>query len=202
MDRIITIGREFGSGGREIGIRLSQRLDVPFYDKELISLAAKHGGLDKGFVEAHEEQAPTLLTPGFGRQDFSSFMYQPSYSDTIYFKQCEVLKEIAEKGPCVIVGRCADYVLRDYNTVNVFIYSDMESKILRKRAMAPEKADYTDEEMEKWIAKINRGRKRYYEHYSSGRWGDVENYDLCINTSRADVDGAVATIAAFLENLK
>lgn len=202
MDKIVTIGREFGSGGRETGIRLAQKLGIPFYDKELISLAAKEGGLDKNFVEAHEEQAPALLTPNFGRQDFSSFMYQPSYSDTIFFRQCDVLKQIAEKGPCVIVGRCADYVLRSYGTVNIFIYSDMESKILRKRAMAPEKAAYTDEEMAKWIANVNKGRKKYYEHYSGKRWGDVENYDLCVSTTRTGVDGAVATIMMFLENFK
>lgn len=202
MDRIITIGREFGSGGRELGIKLAQKLGIPFYDKELIAMSAQGGGLDKGFVEAHEEQAPAMLTSSFGRQDFASFMYQPSYSDTIYFKQCEVLKEIAAKGACVIVGRCADYVLRDFNTINVFVYSDMASKVARKKGMAPEKQDYSDEEMEKWIVKVNKGRRKYYEHYSGKRWGDVENFDLCVSTTRVGVDGAVATVLEYMENLK
>lgn len=202
MNKVITIGREFGSGGREIGIKLAEKLGVKFYDKELISLAAEDGSLDASFVEKHEEQSPSIISGGFGRATFASFEYRPSLTDTIFFKQCDVMKKIAAEGPCVIVGRCADYVLRDFDRVDVFVSSSMESKIARKRPMAPEKADYTDAEMEKWIAQINKGRRKYYEHYTGNRWGNIENYDLCLKTDEIGVDGAVEVILAFINGLK
>lgn len=202
MNKIITIGREFGSGGREIGIKLAEKLGLKFYDKELISLAAEDGNLDAAFIESHEEQSPSIIAGGLSRSPFASFVYQPSFTDTIFFKQCDTLKKIAEQGPCVIVGRCADYVLRDYSRLDIFISSSMSAKIARKRAMAPEKKDFTDIEMEKWITRINKGRRRYYEHYSGNKWGNIENYDLCIKTDDIGVDGAVEVILAYINGLK
>ena len=201
MNKIITIAREYGSGGRETGIKLAEKLGIKFYDKEIIALAAEAGGLDADFVARHEEEAPAMIGASFSNPSFASFAYHPSYSDTIYFKQCDILKEIAAQGPCVIVGRCADYVLRDYDIVKVFIYSDMSSKIVRKRGLAPEKADFSDEQMEKEIEKINKGRRKYYEHYSGNQWGNVSNYDVCVSTSELGADGAVEIILKYLELL-
>jgi len=202
MKNIITIAREYGSGGRETGVKLAEKLGFAFYDKEIISLAAQAGGLDADFVAKHEEQAPSSFLGTIGDRAFASFAYQPSYSDTIFFKQCDILKEIAAKGNCVIVGRCADYVLRDFATVNVFIYSDMASKVARKKAMVPENEVSSIEELEKKIAVINKGRRKYYEHYTGNKWGDAAHHDLCINTTKVGADGAVDTIIAFLNKTK
>jgi len=202
MNKIITIAREYGSGGRETGIKLADKLGLKFYDKEIIAMAAEAGGLDADFVAKHEESAPAFMSAGYANQAFASFAYQPSYSDTIYFKQCDILKQIAAQGPCVIVGRCADYILRDYNITKVFVYSDLESKITRKLSLVPEGEAKSREQMEKDIIKINKGRRKYYEHYSGNRWGDMANFDLCISTSEIGVDGAVETILAYLNQTK
>lgn len=194
-DRIITIGREFGSGGREIGICLARKLGVPFYDKEIITLAAEKGGMDEAVIRANEEQPPQL---GLGRVAFASFRYNPAFSDAIFLHQCSALKQIAKRGPCVIVGRCADYVLRELKPVNVFIAASMPYKIRRKRAMAPEKADFTDEQMAKYIKGVNDRRRRYYEHYTLQKWGHIENYHLCIHSDLTDIEGSVETILTYL----
>ena len=182
MDKIITIGREFGSGGHEIGMKLAEMLNIPFYDKELLKKVSDMGGLHESFLETHEEKAPQLLSASF--------------------EQSKVIKQIASEGPCVIVGRCSDYVLRDSNVFTVFVCASMEHKISRKYAVAPEKADYTDAQMEKYIKSIEKQRRKYYEHYTCRKWGDVSNYDLCINTDHIDVEGAAKVIITALENYK
>ncbi len=148
--KIITIGREFGSGGHEIGMKLAEMLGIPFYDKEILKKVAEKGNLHEGFLESHEEKAPQFLATSLERTMIDTY-YQPSLSDTIFLEQSKVIKEIAEEGPCVIVGRCADYVLREMDTFNVFVCASMAHKISRKHAVAPEKADYTDAQMEKYI---------------------------------------------------
>ena len=161
--RVITIGREFGSGGREIGILLAKRLDIPFYDKELLKLASQEGEFDEKFLAANEEKAPDLSAPSLGRMAMTTF-YQPSLSDTIFLEQSKIIRGLAAKGPCVIVGRCADYVLREEGSVDIFISASMEYRIKRKRAVVPEKKDDTDEEMEKYIREADKQRMKYNEH--------------------------------------
>ena len=141
---VITIGREFGSGGHEIGMKLAERLGVPFYDRELITLAAEQGGIDPKLIERNEEGAHRLSEKGRSRMPFFSLSYTPDFSDAIYLQQCKVIKDLAAKGPCVIVGRCADFVLRTEGSINVFIAASMPYKIQRKRKVAIEKKDYTD----------------------------------------------------------
>ena len=145
MDKIITIGREFGSGGHEIGMKLAEMLNIPFYDKELLKKVSDMGGLHESFLETHEEKAPQLLSASFERSLIDTY-YQPTLSDTIFLEQSKVIKQIASEGPCVIVGRCSDYVLRDSNVFTVFVCASMEHKISRKYAVAPEKADYRNRE--------------------------------------------------------
>lgn len=193
-NRIITIGREFGSGGREIGILLAKELGIPFYDKEIILMAAENGGISPELIRANEEQ---FARRPAGRMSFASFSFNPSFSDTIYLHQCSVIRRLAEQGPCVMVGRCADYVLREQDTLNVFIAASMPYKIARKRGMAPEKADYTDEMMAKFISATDDRRRNYYEHYTRQKWGHIENYHLCIHSDLVGTDGAVATILAY-----
>jgi len=199
--KIICIGREFGSGGREVGTMLAKALDIPFYDKELLKRVAEEGDFHEKFLETHEETAPTIAIASFDRNMMDSF-YQPSFSDSIFVGQSNVIREIAKEGPCVIVGRCSDYILREENIVSVFMYADMKYKISRKFAVAPEKADYSDEEMEKYIRKVEKARRKYYEHYTGQRWGQASNYDLCINTGKIGSEGALKTILAYLESTK
>ncbi|NCB42710.1 MAG: cytidylate kinase-like family protein [Clostridia bacterium] len=199
--KVITIGREFGSGGREIGIKLSKRLSIPFYDKELLKLTSEEGPFDEKFLAANEEKAPVLGAPSLGRIALSSF-YQPSLSDTIFLEQSKVIKEIAKRGPCVIVGRCADYVLKDEGSLDIFICASMPYKIARKRAVAPEKKTFSDEEMEKYIRDADKQRVKYYEHYTGRNWGRVDNYHLCLFADRVGPDGAVETIITYLEHWK
>lgn len=200
-NHVITIGREFGSGGREIGIKLAERLGIPFYDKELITLAAESGGIDPKLIERNEEGAHRISDKGRGRMSFFSFSYTPDFSDAIYLQQCRVIKELASKGPCVIVGRCADFVLKDEGSINVFIAASMPYKIARKRKVAVEKADFTDEQMERYIRDVNAARANYYNHYTNQKWGNSSTYHLCVHSDLVDVDGAVETILTYLQNI-
>ena len=196
MDKVITIAREYGSGGREIGLKLSEALGIPFYDKELLKLVAEDGGLHEDFIAANEEKAPRIMAPTFGRAMIDTF-YQPSLSDTIFIEQTRVIRQLAEQGPCVIVGRCADYVLKN-TAFKVYVHAGMDFKIARKHLVAPEKADLSDEEMEKYINDVEKRRRRFYEHYTGYRKGLAENYDLCIKTDKVGIDGAVKLIIAAL----
>ena len=192
MDKVITIAREYGSGGREIGLKLSEALGIPFYDKELLKLVAEDGGLHEDFIAANEEKAPRIMAPTFGRAMIDTF-YQPSLSDTIFIEQTRVIRQLAEQGPCVIVGRCADYVLKNI-AFKVYVHAGMDFKIARKHLVAPEKADLSDEEMSKYINDVEKRRRRFYEHYTGYRKGLAENYDLCIKTDKVGIDGAVKLI--------
>ncbi len=199
MNRIVTIGREFGSGGREIGLQLAKRLSVPFYDKELVTLAAKDGSFAESFLSAREEQVSPVL-PAFSGPHSTFSVYQESISDRIFFAQTDVIRSLAKNGACVIVGRCADYVLRGepVRLFNVFCYADMADRIQRKVEMdvTPEGGD-----MERHIRAIDRRRARYYMHYTGRKWGDMHNHDLCVNTSVTGVEGAVEAILAALSAL-
>lgn len=202
MDKVITIGREFGSGGREIGIKLAERLGIPFYDKEIITLAAETGGIDPQLVARNEEGASRVANRSKGRMQFFSFSYAPDFSDAIYLQQCKVIKDLAAKGPCVIVGRCSDHVLRDEGSINIFIAASMPYKIQRKRLVAIEKKDYTDEQMARYINDMNAARANYYNHYTGGKWGNSGTYHLCVHSDLVGVEGSVETILTYLQNMQ
>lgn len=199
--RVITISRQFGSGGHEIGMRLAKRLGVKFYDKELVDLLAKDGKYDADFIEANEEKcSPPIcpIMPGFAMPVF----YQELPSDLIYKGQSKLIRTLAEHSPCVVVGRCADYILRTMNPVNCFIYAALDERVKRKMSMIPAGLDFTKEEMRKRVIDVDKKRAKYYEFYADRRWGQMEDYDLCIATDKVGIDGAVETIAAFVENMK
>ncbi len=185
---VITIGREFGSGGREIGLKLSEKLDIPFYDKELILEAAEKTKLEKSIVEKFDEKH---TFPGFTSSNLFE-IYQMPMSDRIYIAQADVIREIAAKGSCVIVGRCADYILDgDPDCFNVFITAPMRDKIERKRDLLPGKSD---KEIENHIEKIDKKRSKYYTYYTDGIWGKASTYHLCIDSSVLGIDGTVNLI--------
>ena len=194
MKQLITLGRQFGSGGREVGLRLAKRLDIPFYDKELISEAAASGGFSADFLTQMEEKAPEL--PGMMMRPSLFGVYQQPMSDQIYLEQCRVIRELAGQGPCVIVGRCADYVLEKMAPVNLFIYADLADRVARKQALG---LDIPPEKMEKHVLSMDKQRSKYYQYYAGRAWGNMKDFHLCVNTSRVGIEGAVDTIVTFLE---
>jgi cytidylate kinase len=171
----VTIAREYGSGGRLIGQELAKELGIAFYDRELIVLAAKESGLAEEFVQKMEYKR--IIS-------FINNLYMTSYelpvSEKIFLVQCKVIRQVAEECSCVIVGRCADYVLRDKpNCIRVFIHAPMEERIKRIREV------YREEQpnLEDFIQKQDKNRASYYNYYTHGKWGKAQNYHLCIDSS-------------------
>lgn len=200
---IITISRQFGSGGRSIGQKLAQSLDIPFYDKELIALAAKSSGFDESIFESADEQATNSLlytlsqsmySPAAGRADGLNGL---NLNNKIHLYQSNVIRDIASKGSCVIVGRCADYVLQDNpDVINVFIHSDLASRVKR----AVECHEVSPERAESVLAKTDKRRANYHDYYANTKWGRVENYHLAVNSDFVGLDNAVEIIKTMALN--
>lgn len=188
---IITIGRAYGSGGRLIGREVAEKLGYTFYDKELIELAAKECGFSTDFIKANEQRATFGFFANLASQGFSYSKDTLPPADMLFVAQCKVIQDIAAKEDCVIVGRCADYILRDFeNCLHVFVRSTEEDCIHRVTTyygVAKEQA--ADE-----IRKINRQRGAHCKRYTDRIWGAAENYDLMLNTARFGIDGCVELI--------
>ncbi len=198
---IVTIGRQYGSGGRYVGRLLAEKLGVPFYDKELLAEAAKHSGICEELFEDHDEK-PTrslLFSLVTGMQTHGSpgsFYMDMPLNHKIFLAQFDAIRRIAQEGSCVIVGRCADYVLRDDpDAVKVFVKADMPSKIQR----AVKYYGLEEDKAEERIRKADRQRASYYNYYATATWGDVDNYDLCVDTGKLGVEGAVDLICRHIE---
>lgn len=200
MNRIITIGREFGSGGRELGRRLSEALGIAYYDQEIVSEIARRTEMSEQYVQSIVENRPSFSFPiHIGR----SFCPMPSpaleQSLAVYQEQSRIIMEMAQKSDCVIVGRCGDYILSDFEPFRIFVYADLESRMERCRAKAPEDEKMTDRELKQHILGIDRKRAKYYEFYTGHKWGDRLNFDLCINTSRTVIKEIVPVLARLFE---
>jgi cytidylate kinase len=197
---VVTISREYGSGGRGIGQKLAERLGVGCYDKDLIAMTAEKSGLSAGFVENSEESAPSnlLLNVGMSFSGVDSLMsYQTPMTDKMFFAQSSVIKELAAKDSCVIIGRCADYVLRNEpGLVRVFIRADHEDRVVRAVASY----NLPRKDAEKYVKKTDKTRSNYYKFYAGRAWGDRDHTDLMINTSFTGADGAVEVIMAALRS--
>lgn len=195
MNRAITISREFGSGGRELGVKLSRSLNIPFYDKDLISMSADECDMSEDAFLHYDENLPFIKDP-LDRHSYSSFstVYQISMSDQIFLAQSRVIRKLAGKGPCVIVGRCADMVLED--SVNLFIYAKMKRRILRMNSLD---TGVDPLKMESSIREIDRKRKDYYQYYTGNEWGKAQNYHLCLESGLVGVDGCLKAVLAYLE---
>jgi len=198
---IITIGRECGSGGRHIGKKLAEELGVKCYDKELIDVAVKKSGLCKEIFETHDEKPTSSFLYSLVMDTYSLGYASSAYMDMplnhkVFLAQFDTIKQIASEESCVIIGRCADYALADFpNVVTVFITADEDVKI--KTLM--ERHDMTEAQAKSFMAKTDKKRASYYNYYSSKRWGDSKSYDLCINSSKVGMDGAIRIIKAFAE---
>ncbi len=195
---VITVGRQFGSGGRELGRKIADLLGIKYYDKELLSHAASDAGLSQEFVEDNDERFPRFISSSIsfamGFNSMSWYQNPTSISgDSIYETQSEVIRQLAAAGPCVIVGRSADYVLRDNPfTVNIFVHAPAECCI--DRIMA--RSDISSRaKADKLRRQTNKLRAAYYNFYTDKHWGDAASYDLCFDTSLLPT-GAIAEIVA------
>ena len=194
---IITIGREFGSGGHEIGARLAKRLGMKFYDKELIKAAAEKMGCCENFVESNNEKTPGVFARSVSFSKGATYT-QLSPEDNVYVCQSLARKEFAEEGNCIIVGRCADYILRERDdVVNIFVYASLEDRVGRKMLLSENEKSAAA--IKKEIIATDKRREKYYNFYTGNRWGDSRNYHICIDTAKIGIDGAVDIIVDYIE---
>ena len=188
---IITIGREYGSGGREIGKALAEKLGISFYDKKIISLAAEKSGLSAEFITSNEQRAGSLMHSISAAPTYHGGFFSPQHlplSETIFISQAQVIRDIAAKEPAVIVGRCADYILAGRkNTVNIFIHAPKEDRVRRIMALY----SLSEADALKAIAKSDKERGNHYFRYTDMKWGKAQNYDICVNSSLLGIDGTV-----------
>lgn len=194
----ITISREFGSGGRELGKKLADFLKYNYFDREIICEIANEKNLNENYVESVVENG-NFNNFAFPRaQTFSmQNIVLNQQKIEILTTQEKVIKKIAKDQNSVIIGRCADSILEGTGSFNIFIYSEIESKIERCKKYAPENENLTNDELEKKIKQVNKNRKKYYEAYTGKTWGAKENYHLCINTSCINIDDIVPVIANY-----
>lgn len=191
---IITIGRQYGSAGREIGFKLAEKLGIKCYDDELLKVAAKESGLCEQIFEKHDEKPTQSFLYSLVMDTYSlgynnaGFVDMP-LSHKVFLAQFDAIKKIASAETCIMVGRCADYALEDYdNVISVFILADMETRIARVKER---QNILKDSDAKDIILKTDKKRASYYNYYTSKKWGDAKSYDLCINSSIFGVDGTV-----------
>ena len=199
---IITVGREFGSGGRELGKRLAETLGLAYYDGEIVTAIARRSSLAEDYVNQVLEQRIRSYYPITIANTFSVQQGDVVFGVTrsIYSAQTDIIRELAEKSGCVIVGRCADYILADKKPFRLFVYADMASRIARCRKNGEDGKTATDRELEKKIRAVDRSRAQYYRFYTGQTWGDKLNYDLCVNASGLDLQMAATGISALVKS--
>lgn len=199
---VITVGRQMGSGGRELGRRLAKRLGIDYYDKELLTQAANEAGLCPEFFRDSDEKRPSLARglyacfPGInplGSYDAEAY----SRGEALYKAQCDYIRRVAERSSCVIVGRTADYILRDYPRVcSIFVSAKTEDCIARVRERQPE---LSEEQARTFVEKTNKARASFYDYYADKQWGVASSYDLSVSTSAMSIDDLVEVIVAYLQ---
>ena len=198
---IITIGRQFGSGGRQIGKKLAEELGIGYYDKEILNVAAKESGLCQTLFENHDEKPTGSFLYSLVMDTYSMGYNSGAYLDMplnhkVFLAQFDAIKKLAERESCVIVGRCADYALEEFDNVfHVFIHADKDYRV--KNVM---KYDSVSETKAKDIvSKNDKQRASYYNYYTSKKWGDAKGYDLCLNSALLGIDGCVELIKRMIE---
>ena len=201
MNRIITISREFGSGGRELGKRLAEELHVAYYDREIVTAIAQRSDLAEDYVGQILENRimtyyPITVASSFAAMPPTDTLHYVNHG--IYNAQNEIIRELGQKSDCVIVGRCADYILEDQKPYDIFVYSNMDARLARCRAKGGKDAELTDKELIKKIQAIDKSRAQYYRFYTGRTWGERTNYDLCVNTSGWDIEKLAKLIAELI----
>lgn len=196
--KIITISREFGSGGRELGKRLAETLGIPCYDHEIIDMIAKRYGMDKDYVSHVSEKDIRVFYPSTIGHRFMANSAVLKQSVKIAAAQHEMIRQLALESDCVIVGRCADVLCRDMNPLNIFVYADRLSKLQRCETYADESEHFSEKEMFRKMKQIDKERAKYRELFTEEKWGRKESYHLCINTSGKKIKTLVPAIATYV----
>ena len=197
--KVITISREFGSGGRTIGRKVAEELGIPFYDKELVDQIAMESGFAPKFVEEHGEHSPSgsLFSYAFSPQGVPGIMNGLSTADFLWNIQCNVILQLAEKGPCVIVGRNADYILKDrQDALHVYVFADTPYRAERIVRL------YGDSEKtpEQRLAEKDKRRRLNYQHYTGRTWGQAQNYDICLDTGVLGIEQCTNIVVDIIKN--
>ncbi len=200
MNHIITISRQYGSGGREIGELVAKHFNIPFYDNALIQLAAEESGFSAEHFRDYDKYANNSflysLVRGFQYHQHTTGMW--SLEDNIYMTQAKVIRDIADKGPCVIIGRCADYILSERpELVKIFVYGDFDFRVKRaieRDGIDPQKAK--DE-----VRNKDKRRQNYYNYHADVKWGEAHNYNLCIDSSFCGIEKAASLICDFVDKV-
>lgn len=199
---VITIGRQYGSGGRELGKKLAEALGIEFYDNELVTLAAKKSNISPEISKMADEKATNSLLYSLATGSVRGMLngyYEMPLNDRVFLAQAETIKQLAHEKSCVIVGRCANYVLReekDINKLDLFIFADLEYRIKRIK----EEYNLSEAQAKDKIIKTEKKRRAYYNYYSNGSWGNVSDYDLCINLTDIDNDTAINIVKEYINN--
>lgn len=198
---IITIGRQYGSAGRQIGYKVAEDLGIKLYDKEMLDRAAKESGLCQELFEPHDEKPTSSFLYSLVMDTYSLGYTSGSYTDMpinhkVFLAQFDAIKKIADEGPCILVGRCADYALEDYdNVLSLFIHADMDAKIRRIARIY----DLTDVKAKELIVKTDKKRASYYNYYSNKKWGAADSYHACLSSSLLGIDGTAKAIKMLVE---
>ncbi len=196
MARVITISRELGSGGREVGLLLSKKLQIPVYDKEIISMAAESGNISEDFFSTYDE----VINDGKGEDAYRSVdpfspLYEVPMSDQLFYLQSQVIKKLEKKGPCIFIGRCSDVIAED--CFSVFICAGMKSRLNRLCALRP---DVSRRQLEIKAREFDRKRREYYSYYTGNVWANPHNYDLCLNSGKLGTERCAEIIASSWQN--
>ena len=198
---IITIGREYGSAGRQIGYKVAEDLGIKLYDREMLERAAKESGICEELFETHDEKPTNSFLYSLVMDTYSMGYAGNTYTEMpinhkVFLAQFDAIKKIADEGPCVLVGRCADYALESYpNVVSIFIRADMEDRIRRVAT----RLDLTDAKAKDLIRKTDKQRSSYYNYYTNKRWGDANSYQFCLDSSKLGIEGTVDAILKLIE---
>lgn len=198
---IITIGRQYGSAGREIGYKVAKDLGIKLYDKEMLDRAAKESGLCQELFETHDEKPTSSFLYSLVMDTYSLGYTSGSYTDMpinhkVFLAQFDAIKKIADEGPCILVGRCADYALEEYdNVLSLFIHAKMDARIRRIARIY----DLTDAKARDIIVKTDKKRASYYNYYSNKKWGAAESYHMCLDSSVLGINGTAEAIEHLVE---
>lgn len=192
MNKVVTISREFGSGGREIGFLLAERFNIPFYDKELISLAAENSNIAEEVFHTHDEllAKQERITHEYSSLNPFSALYEVPVSDQLFMAQSQIIRKLAQEGPCVIIGRCSDIIVEE--GFHVFICSGMKKRVERLIRL---EGGADGKKMETRIRSIDRKRRDYYQYYSGNEWGNPKNYHISLNSGKLGIQTCVEIVA-------
>lgn len=200
MSNVITISREFGSGGREVGKRLADLLDIPYYDNEIITKIASESGLSKEYIEKFGSKITHAYPISVGRTFITPAV--TSLSDQIFQTQSRIIRELAQEGPCIIVGRCGDFILRENSPLAVYVHSTVADRVRRCYEKGYEDVNLQEKEMRSKVLSVDKNRKKYYEYYTGQRWHLLQNYSICISTARFGVKETAKILAGLYEVAK